>query len=325
MTTKLMLRDVNIVDLVMAVVFVCVLWRKRKVSDFRFFTAYLASWIPASLVSIPLLFFRKYTGLDLNAAWKTYWGTYYAFFIVQVALQTLATYEIYRLAMRPLPGLQRIGQVIFRWVAGVSFGLSVLFAISPHGSDDYWGILIEQIHQGTSALSLCLLLFVCLAIRPLGLTFRSHIFGVSLGLGITSITTLIEAAWVPSATGHKLYSPVYLIASFASLIALMVWLTYFALPEPERRMVLLPTTSNYFTWNNISEALGDEPGYVAVAGFTPDMLSAAEIEELSRSTHHDELGDGSDSDKHDDDDDQNGGGGGGTPAPHALMQAFLPS
>src|ERR1700761_9572779 len=304
MTTKLMLRDVNITVLAMSVIFVCVLWRKRKVSDFRFFTAFILSWVTASLVSIPLLFFRKYTGLDIATAWRLYWGTYYVLFILPVAMQTLATYEIYRLAMRPLPGLQRIGQIIFRWVAGVSFGLSVLFAISPHGSDDYWGILIEQIHQGTSALSLCLLLFVCLAIRPLGLTFRSHIFGVSLGLGITSITTLIEAAWVPSALGHKLYSPVYLIASFASLAALLVWLTYFTLPEPERRMVLLPTTSNYFTWNNISEALGDEPGYVAVAGFTPDMLSAAEIEELSRSSRPETvLGDG----YYEDRDDEHGG------------------
>lgn len=324
MTVKLMLRDVNIIDLVMAAVFVLVLWRKRKVSDFRFLTAYLGSWILASLVSIPLLFFRKYTGLGVDAAWKTYWTTYYVSFVLQVALQTLATYEIYRLAMRPLPGLQRIGQIIFRWVAGVSFGLSVLFAISPHGSEDYWGVLIAQVHQGTSALSLCLLLFVCLAIRPLGLTFRSHIFGVSLGLGIMSITTLIEAAWVPSALGRMLYSPVYLIASIESLVALIIWLTYFALPEPERRMVLLPTTSNYFTWNNISEALGDEPGYVAVSGFTPDMLSAAEIEELSRSSRLEELGDGNDHDD-DDDGDQDGSGGGGTPAPHTLMQAFQPS
>ena len=53
------------------------------------------------------------------------------------------------------------------------------------------------------------------------------------------------------------------------------------LPEPERKMILLPTTSPFFTWNRISEALGDEPGYVAVAGFKPQMLAAAELKVLS--------------------------------------------
>jgi hypothetical protein len=42
-------------------------------------------------------------------------------------------------------------------------------------------------------------------------------------------------------------------------------------------MILLPTTSPFFLWNRISEALGDEPGFVAVAGFKPDMLAPAEL------------------------------------------------
>ena len=42
-------------------------------------------------------------------------------------------------------------------------------------------------------------------------------------------------------------------------------------------MILLPTTSPFFLWNRISEALGDEPGFVAIAGFKPDMLAPAEL------------------------------------------------
>jgi hypothetical protein len=50
-------------------------------------------------------------------------------------------------------------------------------------------------------------------------------------------------------------------------------------------MILLPTTSPFFTWNRISEALGDEPGYVAIAGFKPQMLAAAELKVLSSTAH----------------------------------------
>jgi hypothetical protein len=55
------------------------------------------------------------------------------------------------------------------------------------------------------------------------------------------------------------------------------------MPEAKRKMVLLPTTSPYFHWNQISEALGDDPGVVAVSGFTPDALAPAERLVLSAS------------------------------------------
>ncbi|HSU19447.1 MAG TPA: hypothetical protein VLI45_06845, partial [Acidobacteriaceae bacterium] len=37
--------------------------------------------------------------------------------------------------------------------------------------------------------------------------------------------------------------------------------------------------------NRISEALGDEPGFVAVAGFRPDMLAPAELKVLTSTAH----------------------------------------
>jgi hypothetical protein len=60
-----------------------------------------------------------------------------------------------------------------------------------------------------------------------------------------------------------------------------IWGTYFALPEPERKLILLPTTSPFFLWNRISEALGDAPGHVAIAGFNPTMLAPAELQMLT--------------------------------------------
>jgi hypothetical protein len=60
-------------------------------------------------------------------------------------------------------------------------------------------------------------------------------------------------------------------------VTLLTWGTYFALPVPERKMILLPTTSPFFLWNRVSEALGDHPGFVVVAGFKPEMLAPAEL------------------------------------------------
>jgi hypothetical protein len=237
-------------------------------------------------VMIPVLFFRKATGLTGPTAYHIYFLTYWISAVLEGVLLVVVIYSVYNKAMQPMKGLQRIGKVIFRWVAVVSVAVSLAIVVGPHliaGNTKamIWATMISQIQQGTSVLTLCLLLFVCFAIRPLGLTFRSRIFGITLGLGVTAITYLVQAAWLATTGAQSVYSLASSLPTIGSLVAVCVWGTYFALPEPERKMILLPTTSPFFTWNRISEALGDEPGYVAVAGFKPSMLAAAELKVLS--------------------------------------------
>jgi hypothetical protein len=187
-------------------------------------------------------------------------------------------YSVFRKAMKPLEGLHRAGQIVFRWVTGVSLALSFAMAVGPHiKGTDYLTTITAQVQQGTSILILCLLLFVCFSTRYLGLTYRSHIFGVTLGLGVYATASLVEAAWYTTGGAKSLYSPIYLFSSLSVCISVLTWGAYFAMPEPERKMILLPTTSPFFLWNRISEALGDEPGFVAIAGFKPEMLAPAEL------------------------------------------------
>jgi hypothetical protein len=121
-------------------------------------------------------------------------------------------------------------------------------------------------------LVLCLLLFVCFATKSLGLTYRSHIFGVTLGMGVFATVQLVQAAWFSTSQAHSVYSPIYLVSTLGTCAAFLVWGAYFAMPEPERRMILLPTTSPFFFWNRISEALGDSPGHVAISGIKPSPV-----------------------------------------------------
>jgi len=144
------------------------------------------------------------------------------------------------------------------------------------------GIVAERLQQGTSVLLLCMLVFVCFATRYLGLTYRSRIFGILLGLGIFSACTLVESAWLATKGTQTVFAPVFLVSAFGFLACLVVWSGYLLAPEPERKLVLLPTTSPYFFWNQVSEALGDDPGHVVVSGFTPDMLAPGEIQMLKK-------------------------------------------
>ena len=118
------------------------------------------------------------------------------------------------------------------------------------------------------------------SLKPLGLTFGSRAFGASIGLGMMATTQLLRSAWLPTPTALSVYSIIYFYSGLGACSALLVWGAYFAIPEPERRMVLLPTTSPYFFWNKISEALGDEPGFVAISGFTPDCMAPGELDAM---------------------------------------------
>jgi hypothetical protein len=282
-----LLRYANIIELTMGLIVLAIMWRKQLIREFPLLAAYLSVQTLNVAVSTPLLFFRKDLHIPLPVAYSVYFTTYWICYVVQAFLLVFIIHGVFSAAMRPLEGLHDIGKIIFRWVAAVSITLSICVvaasSVSGPGIVSRLGVstIASQVQQGICILTLCLLLFVCFAARPLGLTFRSRIFGVSLGLGTLAATNLIEAAWYSSTSAHSLYSAVYLVGIGGCLVALTVWGIYFALPEPERKMILLPTTSPFFFWNRVSEALGDNPGHVAVAGFKPDMLAAGELTMLT--------------------------------------------
>jgi hypothetical protein len=281
-TTKLLLEYTMFAELLVALGTMAIIMRKRLFGTFAFVAAFLAVFAVEMTVSIATMYFRRDLGIPIALSYNTYFFTHAVGFFIEHALLLMIVYGVFRSAMKPLNGLHRAGTVIFRWVCGVSLALSIGLAVAPHTSgSDYFSTLMSQVQQGVSVLTLCLLLFVCFAIRYLGLTYRSHIFGVSLGLGIVSAASLIESAWYSTGAAHTLYSPIYLFNAVGACLALLTWGVYFAMPEPERKMVLLPTTSPFFLWNRISEALGDEPGFVAISGFKPEMLAPAELAVLT--------------------------------------------
>ncbi len=246
--------------------------------DFPMLAAYVGIRCLYAAVTIPILFFRKEIGLSKPAAYNIYACSYWPSSVMEAVLMVLLVYGIYNMALAPFEPLKKLGAIIFRWIAAISVAVSLGVAIGPHmfGRSELVN-MVGQMQQTASVLTLCLLLFVCIALRPLGLTFGSRAFGASIGLGILATTQLIQSAWFPTPSAQHIYSILYFYSGLGACAALVVWGAYFALPEPERRMVLLPTTSPYFFWNKISEALGDEPGFVAISGFTPDCMAPGEL------------------------------------------------
>ena len=256
------------------------LLRSKASGSYRYLVALLSVRLASDIVCLSLIHLSI---VEEHLAYRIYFCVYWGSYAVEAILSLLVIYSIFKLSMAPLKGLQTLGMLIFRWVAAISVAVSIGVAVAPH----HYGLefllaLVSQLQQTSSVLTLCLLLFVCFAIRPMGISHRSRIFGVSMGLGILATTDLVRAAWVSH--NVDMYSTLNVVSGIAMCLTLCVWSTYFALPEPKRRLIVLPTTSPFLRWNQISLALGDDPGYVAVGGIAPELFAPAEIEIMKRAS-----------------------------------------
>ncbi len=290
MSAEVVLKYASLLHISISFAVLVVLFYRKAIPDFPSFAVLLGINVVNQSICSMALFYRTALHIPLLVSYHLFYWASWASDIFSLVLTVLIIYAVFSEAMRPFPGLQRLGSIIFRWVGAASLLVAVALATGPQAfAKDASALavfqeLLSRLLQGVNVLILCLLIFVCFAIRPLGLTFRSRVFGITLGLAIISMVQLVQVAWTAISGSRSLYSPVFAFGTLGGCVALSVWFTYFAMPQPERRMILLPTTSPFFLWNRISEILGDAPGQVAVAGFTPDMLAAGEIQMLTAAT-----------------------------------------
>src|SRR5579864_5394799 len=199
--------------------------RAKAVRQFAYLFALLCVRLVCSFICIPLNTFGGH-GIERHLAYQLYFYVYWTSFALEAILSLLVIYGIFKMAMAPLKGLQTLGMLVFRWVAAISVAVAIGVAVSPHQSGTkFMTAMITQLQQTSSILTLCLLLFVCFAIRPMGLSFRSRIFGISLGLGFLAATDLVRSAWLSHSS--QVYSTVNVISGLAACVTFLIWSAYF--------------------------------------------------------------------------------------------------
>ncbi len=190
--------------------------------------------------------------LEKQTAYRAYFYVFWAAFALESVLALLVLYNILRVAMRPLRGLRRLASLVFCAMAL----LAVFCAVAPVFSRttgiaalmQFVVATISQLQKTQSLVTILMLLPVVLVLRPMGLSFRSPVFGVTLGLGLLAINDLVWSQWLTShpyiGTGHDV------IHGLVPCTIMTVWAVYFALPEPERHELALPAGSPLqLRWN----------------------------------------------------------------------------
>ncbi len=209
--------------------------------------------------------------LSAVQGYNLYFFTYWPCFLIGSILVFRIIHEMFRHAVRSIPGVQKMGRPIFFWAVVVSAVLACASGTTAHESGVSLLLAAGQIiGRSESVLALCLLTFLAFASRTLGVPFGSRIFGVTFGLGLMATGTLVNAAIltrIPS-----MASGANLALELVNLASISIWCVYFLRPEPVRRLVTVPSTSPLMRWNEIAQSLGNPAGQVAIS-YPPSFMT----------------------------------------------------
>jgi len=229
-----------------------ILFRTKQLKSFLPLSSLLVlkiiSWV--TLFALKTLLTPYFSG---TSRYHAYFYSYWTFYLLESVFIFWLLQNMFKQALNPLDGIKKMGMRVFQGVAVLSVLLAIATSLGPHVTS--------------------------FAAGPLGMSYRSRIFGVSLGLGILSTSSLVLSVWIPQNRG-SIYTWINVANGAAILCTMLLWAGYFSFPEPKRRFISIPTTSPFLRWNQISLALGHDPGHVVIGKVGPEVFAPAELKML---------------------------------------------
>ena len=226
---------------------------------------------------------HHFISVSVRAQTLTYFYTYYVCYLLGAIAIFFVLQEIFKAVMEPVPGLQRLGLLTFRWVSiatvVILVGMTVVPAHRGGNSDIFLATISSQLVRCISILELCLLAYLALTVHSLGRSFRGRVFGIGLGFGLEAAGELISS--IVFTKPGSIWSLGNFLLMSAGTIAVLIWTAYFFLPEPaeERSPITLPVTSPLLRWNDIASALGQRPAHVAL-GASSSAFFLQDVEQV---------------------------------------------
>ena len=261
MSSQLAMSAMSVAEFGLWVILGFLFWKKHLHRRFRAMGIYLA----LRVISMPPLLAALYVQ---SQPWgRAYYFVYFfgnwAVYIASAILLMLVCIEVFRSALSGLPGLMKIGIVVFRWAIVVCLVLTFSsFSFAHHGLAAVPDVAIALM-RSVGILELCLLAFLCLSMNALRLSVRDMAFGIALGFGLMSSNDFVFSVLLPK-TSSNLTASMQFVYEALILASVGIWIAYCALPEAARKPVMMPANSAIFRWNEIASALGHTGTQIAV-------------------------------------------------------------
>ena len=217
--------------------------RRRLYRQFPIFLAYIASEIVQFVVLFAMLRVRSVSA-------EQYATAYSIGLALSTALRFGIIYEICAHLFRNYGVLNRFGKPLFRWTAVALLLAGLGLGVYAGGRDSIRIIaIIPVLERAASILQCGLVAGMFLFSSYLGLSWRSYIFGIALGLGIFDSVELAASA-IRAETGHAYARPLDLLVMATFHCCVLIWSFYLWAPERSSQYALkvLPETDAE-SWN----------------------------------------------------------------------------
>ena len=142
--------------------------------EFPLFFSYAAFQV----VSVPLLF-----ALYQRGVYADYFYAYWTASALSTGLGLAVLYEVFLHAFRPYAALRGLGSMLFRWAALVLLMVAVITALAAPPGQSTLITAILSLERSIRMMQCGLLILLLLFSPQLGLSWRSHLFGLTAGLG----------------------------------------------------------------------------------------------------------------------------------------------
>lgn len=203
--------------------------------------------------------------------YDAYFSSYWVSFAVSSILMLRVLHEMFRHAVRSIPGVQKLGRPIFFWACAISVILAFAAGMTPHTNGMSLLLASAQVlARSQGVLALCMVAFLAICSQTLGVSYGSRIFGITFGFGMMALANLVNSAIFTRVPGLATASNTIMEAVYIGAVAL--WAVYFIKPEPVRRLVTIPTQSPLMRWNDVAQQLGNPAGQIPVS-YPPSFMS----------------------------------------------------
>lgn len=251
-------------------------WTKKLQRRFPAMGTYLVLHVISTPVLVSALYLQSFSWGRIF--YPVYFFGFWAVYIASAVLLFFVALEVFRSALSAFSGLMKFGTVIFRWAALVSVIMSLGSISYGHKGIFIITDMALSLMRSVSILELCLLAFLCLSMNALKLSVRDRAFGIALGFGMLSANDFVTGTLLSRFS--SLSSPLQVTGEIVTLLAVGVWVAYFALPEPERKPMVVPADSTIYRWNEIASALGHTGTQIAVVQPTSSSFFLADVEKV---------------------------------------------
>jgi hypothetical protein len=203
------------------------MFRHKLHRVFPVFFAYICFQIFGFCVLFPM------SSQWVSTSYQVYFWSYWACAAINLVLGFMVIYEIFLDVFRPYYTLKDLGTVLFKWAALVmSLVGFVVAASSPTGDQ---GPVVQAVITVTRCVRVAqvgLVLFLLVFSRYLGVSWKQHSFGLSLGVGLSAGVELGTLAFLVS--GHASDTSVHVINLVAYNISILLWMGYVLMKAPAR-------------------------------------------------------------------------------------------